>query len=68
MNFTKLFDQVEKGKHSFASEIFELNFGHARVPFMNLFVAGRQFIMAGIQEILQHPEQIEIHKSWAFIQ
>ena len=33
------------------------------MPFVDLLVALGQFVMAGVEKIFQHPEQIEIHKA-----
>ena len=41
-------------------EVLDFDFRHACVPFLDLFVARRQFVTARIQEILQHPEQVGI--------
>ncbi len=36
------------------------------MPILDLWMRGRQFVVAGIKEIFQHPEQIEVHKPRLF--
>ena len=40
-----------------------LYFGHAMVPLLDLFVPRGQFVMAGVEKIFEHPEQVEIHEA-----
>ena len=42
--------------------MFQRFISHAAVPFLDLFVARGQFVMAGVEKIFKHPQQVEIHK------
>src|ERR1039458_4805671 len=58
------------GTSRFVQRLGEISFhpldfksGHPLVPFSDVRMRLRQFVVAGVEEIFQHPEQVEIHKT-----
>src|ERR1017187_1248158 len=46
--------------------LLDFQSGHPLVPFLDMRMRRRQFVVSGVEKIFQHPEQVKVNKARFF--